>query len=248
MSTVRRSGLYLNLQKLMQHPCHSGSNSQDGTIGITQCPILPNSSYTYRWTLSKTQSGTFWYHSHHATQRADGLFGALIIHSAHQLPSAERLDDLRIRWQRNSSPKPEEMVLLLGDWYHRTGDQILSWYQSSFSRGDEPVPDNALINGEQIYNCESSVRKINCDPERGTVPRYALDPSKRHRLRLINTGSLATIHFSIDNHILTVIEADGTNIEPGTTKELPVEPGQRVGASLCVFNRSISDWPQRDSR
>ena len=33
----------------------------DGTHGITQCAIQPNTSFTYNFTL--TQSGTYWYHN-----------------------------------------------------------------------------------------------------------------------------------------------------------------------------------------
>ncbi|KIM91323.1 multicopper oxidase [Piloderma croceum F 1598] len=58
-----------------------GNNSQDGTPGVTQCPIPPGSTYTYRFQIDPEQSGTFWYHSHTAGQRTEGLFGALIVHS-----------------------------------------------------------------------------------------------------------------------------------------------------------------------
>ena len=40
------------------------------------------------------------------------------------------------------------------------------------------------------------------------------DATSSYRLRLVNTGSFATTRFSIDNHPLTVIEADGTFVDP----------------------------------
>ncbi|EJU00486.1 multicopper oxidase, partial [Dacryopinax primogenitus] len=52
---------------------------QDAAIGVTQCPIPPDGTYTY-FKSADEQHGTFWYHSHHSAQRADGLFGALIVH------------------------------------------------------------------------------------------------------------------------------------------------------------------------
>lgn len=130
-------------------------------------------------------------------------------------------------------------MLLVGDWYHRTGVETLGWYRSTRSRAQEPVPDNALINGEQTYNCSKSIRKITCDPAKGTRPRYSLDPTKQHRLRLVNTGSLAVMHFSVDEHLLRVIEADGTDIEPVVTKELPIAPGQRVRIPQFSFRRLV---------
>ena len=45
----------------------------DGTSYITQCPIGPSQKFTYRFVAEP--AGTHWYHSHHANQRMDGLFG-----------------------------------------------------------------------------------------------------------------------------------------------------------------------------
>ena len=49
----------------------------DGVSQVTQCPIGPQSTFSYNYTASP--SGTFWYHSHSGAQRTDGLFGALIV-------------------------------------------------------------------------------------------------------------------------------------------------------------------------
>jgi iron transport multicopper oxidase len=54
-----------------------------------------------------------------------------------------------------------------------------------------------------------------------------------YRLRLINAGSMAPIVFSVDNHNLTVIEADGVEVEPITfTGGIQVEVGQRYSVVL----------------
>ncbi|KAG5913171.1 hypothetical protein E4U42_001393, partial [Claviceps africana] len=50
----------------------NGTNFMDGTVGVTQCPIAPGSSFTYRFRV-RGQSGTYWYHAHHSAQAADGL-------------------------------------------------------------------------------------------------------------------------------------------------------------------------------
>ncbi|XP_076090248.1 uncharacterized protein LOC143062410 [Mytilus galloprovincialis] len=54
-----------------------GTPYMDGVPRVTQCPINPGETFTYRFTAQP--SGTFWYHSHLGTQRSDGLAGALII-------------------------------------------------------------------------------------------------------------------------------------------------------------------------
>lgn len=51
----------------------------DGVAFVTQCPILPNNSFTYSFTVPD-QAGTYWYHSHEGLQYADGVRGAFIIY------------------------------------------------------------------------------------------------------------------------------------------------------------------------
>lgn len=108
----------------------------------------------------------------------------------------------------------EERVLMMGDWYHRDSETLQKWYQSAYSNGFEvspwllvlnalhrisdfllstgtqPVPDSALVNGQQQYNCSLSIREIDCLPEGGVVPTLHLNPKKRNQFRLINTGSV----------------------------------------------------------
>lgn len=46
---------------------------------VNQCPIAANNSFTYNFTATD-QAGTFWYHSHLATQYCDGLRGPIVIY------------------------------------------------------------------------------------------------------------------------------------------------------------------------
>lgn len=50
----------------------------DGPEFVTQCPIRPGGSYTYRFTI-QGQEGTLWWHAHSSWLRAT-VYGALIIH------------------------------------------------------------------------------------------------------------------------------------------------------------------------
>lgn len=49
----------------------------DGPEFVTQCPIRPGKSYTYRFTI-QGQEGTLWWHAHSSWLRAT-VYGALII-------------------------------------------------------------------------------------------------------------------------------------------------------------------------
>ncbi|KAJ6459945.1 laccase [Mycena sanguinolenta] len=48
----------------------------DGVAFVTQCPIAVNNSFLYTFPTND-QAGTYWYHSHLATQYCDGLRGPL---------------------------------------------------------------------------------------------------------------------------------------------------------------------------
>ncbi|KXJ06536.1 L-ascorbate oxidase [Exaiptasia diaphana] len=61
------------------HGIHMKYNPwMDGTAHVSQCPIGPKQSFQYRFVANP--AGTHWYHSHLEAQRADGLFGPLIVH------------------------------------------------------------------------------------------------------------------------------------------------------------------------
>lgn len=49
----------------------------------------------------------------------------------------------------------------------------------------------------------------------------------RYRIRIVHTGSLANFRFSIDDHPLTVIEADGTLLEPTPVAGVELAVAQR---------------------
>lgn len=120
----------------------------------------------------------------------------------------------------------------------------------------QPVPDGTLVNGDQQYNCPLSLRTIDCQSDGGKKPSFRLDPSKEQKLRLINTGyvtvllprsyhssvihrSLAQIHFSVEDHWLEIIEADGTNLTPVLVEELPIAAGQRYAVILRPKERAV---------
>ena len=59
----------------------------DGVAGLTQQPVMPGTSFEYRF--RPPDAGTFWYHSHSAGQTDRGLYGALVVEEA-QGPGVDR--------------------------------------------------------------------------------------------------------------------------------------------------------------
>ncbi|KAJ0422380.1 extracellular dihydrogeodin oxidase/laccase [Aspergillus carlsbadensis] len=104
------------------------TDAMDGVPSITQCPIAPGDSYTYRWRA--VEYGTGWYHSHFYVQAWDGAFGGIIING----PATANYDvDLG--------------HLFLNDWYHDTADNLML----QAATGGPPTAPNGLINGTNVW-------------------------------------------------------------------------------------------------
>ena len=107
------------------------ANDMDGTLGLTQSAIPQGGAMKYEFEIADDQCGTFWYHAHSQLQRADGLYGGLIIHCP--VNGTARTDDKHIQFE-------SEQLLLLGDWYHRPAKEVLAWYHHWRSFGNEVLP------------------------------------------------------------------------------------------------------------
>ncbi|KAJ9144624.1 Extracellular dihydrogeodin oxidase/laccase [Pleurostoma richardsiae] len=105
------------------------TDMMDGVPSITQCPIAPGDSYTYRWRA--VEYGTGWYHSHFYVQAWDGVFGGILING----PASASYD-------------VDIGHLFLNDWYHNTADELV--LQAAV--GGPPTAPNGLINGTNTYN------------------------------------------------------------------------------------------------
>ena len=204
----------------------------DGASAFTSCALLPGEEREYRFLVHPEDVGTHWYHSHVGTSRADGLWGMFIVHSRtdERKKLSTRFPDANTHWN-------EEVAIALGDHYHQFGPISLGFYVSRWLQKAEPVPENALINGKHVFSCHHSrLTGVPCPAgdvdQVGEYSTFSLDPKQAYRLRLVNVGALADITFSVDGHTMTVIEADGTLVEPVRVHRIPIAPGQRYSVIL----------------
>ncbi|KAH8696228.1 multicopper oxidase-domain-containing protein [Talaromyces proteolyticus] len=179
-----------------------GANHMDGVVGLTQCAIGPSENFTYQFRIDESQSGTFWYHAHAGLQRADGLFGGLVVHK----PTDPGMESDLSTYQYET-----EKLLLVGDWYHQQADAVFNWYQDSRHYGKEPAPDSFLINGEGSFNCSAAVkaRPVLCHSV--PKPSIRLADTDRVRVRVVNTGVSSGLTLSISQGAMSLITVDGGN-------------------------------------
>ncbi len=98
----------------------------DGAVGFTQCPIPPGGTFAYEFEIGVEEAGTYWWHAHSQVQRGDGMFGGLVVHKP-----IETGDD------RKEFSYENEVLVMIGDWYHRSAGEVLTWYTSARGFGNE---------------------------------------------------------------------------------------------------------------
>lgn len=186
----------------------TGTPYYDGVPGVSQCPIAPGKSFTYRFRAELY--GTTWWHSHFSSQYIDGLVGPIVVHG----PTTAEYDiDLG--------------PVMLSDWFHKYYIELLNqvFYASPTGPILPPMAVNMLIQGKNDYNCSNT--NLTCTPN-APKAQFKFQSGKKHLLRLINHSAEAIIFFSIDGYNLTVISNDFVPVVPYTVDYVTLAVGQRT--------------------
>ncbi|KAI0455700.1 multicopper oxidase-domain-containing protein [Xylaria acuta] len=182
---------------------------EDGTPGVSQCPIAPGKSFTYKFRAELY--GTSWYHSHYSAQYSGGLFGPIVVYGP-----------------TNAGHDLDLGPIMFHDWWH---EDYYTTVEKVMAPGFEgrAYSDNNLINGRMNFDCSTVAAGDNtkCTNDAG-VSKFKFQPGKRHRLRFVNPGSEGVERISIDEHTMTVIANDFVEVEPYDTKVVTLGIGQRV--------------------
>ena len=219
------------------HGLHQrGTPWMDGVAFLSQTPITPGS--VFRYSFMASPSGTHWYHSHVATQRADGLFGAFVIR---EKPDT-RKEIKNIIGDFEDSP--DLYTITLFDYlrenahstYVKTKSVILSFPEKplvdvptnteSNDPGERvsdgtsagPVPFwSGLINGKGRYN--SSTYSL--------LSVFDVDVGRVYRFRVVGAQGVYAYKFEVVGHKLKVISSDGHLFMPVEVDFLIVHTGER---------------------
>ncbi|XP_078427907.1 laccase-7-like [Wolffia australiana] len=181
-----------------------GSAWADGPAYVTQCPIRPGQSYTYRFDLVG-QRGTLWWHAHASWLRAT-VYGALIVRPA-------RPDPFPAPWS--------EVPILLGEWWN--ADVVAVDRAAQLSGGLPNISDAFTINGKlgDNYPCSD-------------MYQLTVAPGKLYLLRIINAALNNQLFFKIAGHRFTVVAVDANYVNAYVTDLVVVAPGQTVDALLAA--------------
>jgi len=214
-------------------------SGQDGVPGISNGfqGIPAGTTHQYRFPL--IQAGTYWYHSHSATQEQSGLYGPIIIEPARADPFAYDRD----------------YIVQLSDWTDESPNRVIanlkrdpSYYNYSRRTGASLVRDMAAAkNGEEraalvkdrlmwgdmrmdptdIEDVTGYTFLVNGrSPERNYTALFR--PGERVRLRFINSSAMTYQDVRIPGLRMTVVQADGNNVQPVTVDEFRIAPAETL--------------------
>lgn len=201
----------------------------DGVPGISFDGIRPGQAFRYHYAV--IQSGTYWYHSHSGLQEQSGVYGPIIIDPAGKDP---------VSYDR-------EFVILLSDWTFEDPDKLyrkLKKMDAYYNYRQRTVGDffddvrddgwNATVADRRMWG---SMRMSATDIADVTGAGYqylmnGMDPSgnwsaifapgEKIRLRIINGSAMTFFNFRIPGLPMTVVQADGQDVEPVETDEFQI--------------------------
>lgn len=202
----------------------------DGVPAVTQCPVAPGSTFTYRFRADVY--GTSWWHAHYSAQYSAGVVGPMIIYGPNHVP-----------YDIDLGP------VLLMDHFHRKNADILEDISSNTTDFKVYVPsaDNNLINGKMDFNCSSVPNGHKCTPN-APLSQFRFISGKTHKLRLINAGGGTGLQrFSIDGHTLEVVANDFVPIKPYTTDVVTLAIGQRSDVLVKAIGTPQDSFWMRSS-
>lgn len=127
-----------------------GTPWSDGVPGVTQLPIEPGCSFTYKF--QATQHGSYWYHSHFKGQIEDGLYGPIVIHPRREDPNPFHLisDDYETVCALEEAEKRVKPIVI-ADFVHLTSNE--KWDMTLAAGVEDSCYDSILFNGKGRVEC-----------------------------------------------------------------------------------------------
>ncbi|MEO6975814.1 MAG: copper resistance system multicopper oxidase [Gallionella sp.] len=201
----------------------------DGVPGLSYPGIAPGETFQYRFKVQ--QSGTFWYHSHTRFQEQTGLYGAIVIEPR----ETERF------------PSDREHVVVLSDWTDTDPEQVfanLKKMGSYYSRTEPTTPEIFKAAGMEgfakAWKERMAWNRMRMSPRdlsdvtgytytyltNGVTPEGnwtgLFQRGEKVRLRFVNASSMTYFDVRIPGLKMTVVAADGQDVEPVSIDEFRI--------------------------
>ncbi len=196
-------------------------SEMDGVPGLSFHGIAPGETFTYRFPVK--QSGTYWYHSHSGMQEQTGMYGALLITPREKEPYAYDRDYVILLsdWTDEDPMTLVSNIKQQSDYYNFQQRTLGTFFADARASGVGAALRDRLMWGAMrmsptdIMDVTGAAYTFLINGAPPAANWTALfNPGEKIRLRFINGSSMSTFDVRIPGLPLTVIAADGGDVEP----------------------------------
>lgn len=205
----------------------------DGVPGVSFAGIKPGETFVYKFRIK--QYGTYWYHSHSPGQAQAGVYAPLIFDPMETDP---------VKYDR-------EYVVVLSDWTYSSEMAMIGNLKKqsgffNFQRRTmgEFFSDLAKYGWGPTWDNYQMWAHMRMDPTdfadvTGHAYTYLMNglspeanwtglfsPGERVRLRFIDSGAMTFFDVRIPGLKMTVVQADGQNVQPVEVDEFRIGPAE----------------------
>ena len=205
----------------------------DGVPGVSFAGIKPGTTFTYRFPVK--QSGTYWFHSHSGGQEQVGVYAPIIFDPIEPDP---------VKYDR-------EHVVMLSDWSFASFETMIGnlkkqsgyfnfqrrtmgeFFSDLAKNGQKPTLSNYLLwsrmrmDPTDLLDVTSHGYTYLMNGLTSESNWTALfRPGERVRLRFIQVGVMTFQDVRIPGLKMTVVQADGQNVQPVEVDEFRLGPAE----------------------
>ena len=201
----------------------------DGVPGVSFPGIAPGEMFTYRIPLK--QAGTYWYHSHSGFQEQIGHYGPIIIDPRTPAPYAYEREYI-VMLSDWSAEKPERVFSKLkkmSDSYNYQQRTVGDFFRDVRKAGLAATLEERRMWGQMRMN-PADLADVTAATYTYLVNGHSpaenwtalFTPGERLRLRFINASSMSIFNVRIPGLPLTIVQADGLDVQPVDTDEFQI--------------------------
>ncbi|CAJ0569618.1 unnamed protein product, partial [Mesorhabditis spiculigera] len=209
---------------------------EDGVAFIQQCPIQTGGTYEYRFIADR--SGTHWWHGHLQMDRGDGLLGGFVVLPENRtVPTAggtrvlpKREYYMILQDYVRQMPQKERVKMVFEDttkWYYGFQDPKQCFDGLRMSDGSNVGAaspfDTILINDKGWYNDKDIKQR----PEMLKLETFRIKKGETLLFRIVNGAANTNFMIHIRGHQMTLVGADGNEMQPITADKFIIMPGER---------------------
>jgi len=219
-------------------------NKEDGVPYLTQMPIEPNETFTYRFPI--IQSGTHWYHSHSGLQEQIGMYGSLVLLKKKDDPTFRKgIDDL------------PEVPIILSEWtdikpenVHRMLHNANDW--SAIKKGTVQSYSEAIKAGHFKTKLGNEMKRmLAMDVSDVYYDKFLINGKnesqlsqfkggEKVRLRISNGGASSYFWLNYAGGKMTVVANDGNDVEPLEVDRLIIAVSETYDVVVTIPNEDIA--------